>query len=209
VKTPDWVRSIFPYYQWKIATRQPEVYLTFDDGPTPGVTDFVLEQLEKYQAKATFFCVGDQVRRHPGLAKEILAAGHLIGNHTFTHRHGWKTTPAEYMAEVRQTDTIIYETLGIRPQHFRPPYGKFSPGVRNALMESHQIVMWDVLAGDFDPELSPEDCRTNIIRNYEPGSIIVLHDSQKCGDKLKKILPDLLQHFHDNGYSMPLLPKLR
>ncbi len=202
VKTPSFIPLFFPHCTWKIPVEDNSVFLTFDDGPTPGVTDWILDQLKIYGAKATFFCVGNQVSKFPFLLKRIFDEGHTIGNHTYTHLHGWKSNKDSYIYEIKKTNEIIEKVLGFQPQYFRPPYGKFSRTMRDAILETHKIIMWDVLAGDFDSQLSSDNCILNVLSTFEKGSIIVLHDSLKCKDKIKNILPPLLSFFHNSKFKM-------
>lgn len=202
IKTPKFIPMLFPFYAWRIKPMEGGVYITFDDGPTPGITDWVLDQLKKYKAKATFFCVGNQIKQNPELFKRIYYEGHSIGNHTLSHVHGWYTTREQYLSEIEETSNIIVDLLGFKPKLFRPPYGKFSPATREAILSDYQVIMWDVLTGDFDPKMTAEACVLNTISSFEPGSIIVFHDSLKCSDKLKSILPSVLSFFYNNNFSM-------
>ena len=202
IKTPNIITYFFQDYWWKLLTHHKEIYLTFDDGPTPEVTDEVLSLLKIYRAQATFFCVGQQIEKYPLLFKKIVQEGHTIGNHTYTHLHGWYAPPKLYIEEIEKTSAIIQKLVGYKPRFFRPPYGKFSPSVKKYIQKKYQIVMWDVLSGDFDPQTTPEDCITNVLSTFDKGSIIVLHDSLKVGKKLLDILPTLLSFFANNHYKM-------
>ena len=199
VKTPKIIQKLFPNFHWRVAGEQPTLYLTFDDGPIPEVTPWVLEQLAEYDAKATFFCVGDNAKRHPELIQEILAAGHTVGNHTMNHLDGWATDNLPYFHNIRHCAEEIDSTL------FRPPYGRIRPRQAQFLQRHYEIVMWDVLSGDFDPHLSPEDCLRNVVRNAQPGSIVVFHDSLKAQEKLEFALPQVLAHFRELGYNFAAL----
>ncbi len=194
VKTPKIVQALRPAYLWRVPTEEKVLHLTFDDGPIPEVTPWVLELLGQYQAKATFFCVGDNVRRHPDIFEQLIAEGHAIGNHTFHHLNGWHTEDLPYFRDVRQCAELV------RSELFRPPYGRLMPRQRVFLERRYQIVMWDVLSGDFDASLSPEDCLRNVLHNVEPGSIVVFHDSLKAEPRLRFVLPRVLKHFHDEGW---------
>ncbi|MEL6141582.1 MAG: polysaccharide deacetylase family protein [Bacteroidota bacterium] len=194
VKTPKVIQNLFPNFHWRVETDEPVVYLTFDDGPIPGVTPWVLEQLAEFQARATFFCVGDNVRKHPELLADILDAGHSVGNHTMHHLDGWATENLPYFHDIRHCANQINSGL------FRPPYGRIKPRQAQFLQRHYDIVMWDVLSGDFDPHLSPEDCVQNVIRNARPGSIVVFHDSLKAKEKLEYALPRALKHLAENGF---------
>ena len=195
VKTPSYIPYILSDYQWSIPTTEPEVFLTFDDGPNPEITPFVLDMLSAYGAKASFFVVGNNVLKEPTLTKEIISQGHTIGNHTFSHLNGWKNSSETYWQEIEQTDHIIQEVLGYRPRYFRPPYGRINFFTSRKILKHHKVIMWDVLARDFDASLTPQQCINNVIKNYRFGSTIVLHDSTKCASKIKIILPEILSYF--------------
>ena len=194
VKTPHFIQDLFPNYTWRIPTREKVLYLTFDDGPIPAVTPWVLEQLEAFQAKATFFCVGDNIRKHPEVFEQVVASGHAVGNHTFNHLNGWQTENISYFHNVRHCANMVHSVL------FRPPYGRLKPKQAQFLQRHYRIVMWDVLSGDFDPKLSEEQCLANVLNNAENGSIIVFHDSLKAEDKLHYVLPKVLEYFAEQGY---------
>jgi peptidoglycan-N-acetylglucosamine deacetylase len=180
---------------WQLPTDKKELYLTFDDGPVPGITEFILDQLDRHNAKATFFCVGDNIRKHPELFKEILKRGHNVGNHTYHHMNGWKTSLKTYLHNIRMCETLTGTKL------FRPPYGKLTPLQRYVLQRDYYIVLYSVLPGDFDPELSNEKCLERVIRHSNtPGSIIVFHDSYKAEEKLKYALPKYLEAYSEQGY---------
>ncbi|MCH2084294.1 MAG: polysaccharide deacetylase family protein [Saprospiraceae bacterium] len=194
IKTPQFIQNLFPNYTWRIPTKEKVVYFTFDDGPIPEVTPWVLEQLAAYDAKATFFCVGENIQKNPEVFQQVVNAGHAVGNHTFNHLNGWASDNIEYFHNIRhcanQMDSIL----------FRPPYGRLKPKQARFLQRHYRIVMWDVLSGDFDPKLLPEQCLENVINNVRPGSIVVFHDSLKAEDKLSYVLPKALEHFADQGY---------
>lgn len=175
------------------------LYLTFDDGPIPEVTPWVLEQLEKFKAKATFFCVGDNVKKHPTVFEQVKRQGHSIGNHTFNHLNGWATEIVPYFHNVRHCASLVNSVL------FRPPYGKLRPKQAQFLQRHYRIVMWDVLSGDFDAHVSPEQCFTNVINNAQNGSIVVFHDSLKAKDNLEYTLPKVLEYFSERGYNFEKL----
>ncbi|PHI20346.1 polysaccharide deacetylase family protein [Lewinellaceae bacterium SD302] len=199
VKTPKIIQKMFPNFHWKVETDQPTIYLTFDDGPIPGVTPWVLEQLSYHEAKATFFCVGSNVQRHPNLLRQVQAAGHTVGNHTMTHKDGWLTDNLPYFHDIRHAGELVDSSL------FRPPYGRMKPRQAQFLQRHYNVVMWDVLSGDFDPKLRPEDCYQNVIRNAGPGSIVVFHDSIKARENLEYALPRVLTYFAERGYSFGAL----
>lgn len=194
VKTPRFIQNLFPNFHWKIPTQEKVIYLTFDDGPIPEVTPWVLEELEKFQAKATFFLVGDNVKKHPDIFQQVIDKGHAIGNHTFNHLNGWTSENIPYFHNVRRCARLVNSEL------FRPPYGRLKPKQAQFLQRHYNIVMWDVLSGDFDPNLSKEDCLNNVTNKAKNGSIIVFHDSLKAEKNLRYALPKTLEHFSALGY---------
>ncbi|MCZ2357284.1 MAG: polysaccharide deacetylase family protein [Bacteroidia bacterium] len=206
VKTPPFIPLLFPKYWWQLPAKTKELYLTFDDGPTPNVTEWVLKELARYQAKATFFLVGNNVSKFPEITRQIISEGHEIGNHTYTHLHGWKAHPEKYLEEINRTNDVIYQTTGRIPTLFRPPYGKFSRFARPAILQRHQIVMWDVLPGDFDPTISSQMCLSNALTHIKAGAIYVLHDSLKCQHKIEYVLPKLLDTIYERGLTSETLP---
>lgn len=198
-KTPDILQFLMPSYTWKVPTTEKILYLTFDDGPIPGVTPWVLETLRDYAAKATFFCVGDNVQKHPEVFQQVLAEGHAVGNHTFNHLNGWKTDTDVYLENVARCRQVLNSNL------FRPPYGRLKPRQMQALKKDFRVVMWDVLSGDFSQKLSPETCLQQVLAHARPGSIVVLHDSLKAERNLKYVLPRVLEHFKAAGYQFEAL----
>src|SRR6187549_3520055 len=193
---------LYPQLVWKVATQEKKIYLTFDDGPVPDHTEFVLKTLNDYKAKATFFCIGDNVRKHPDLFNRVVTAGHSIGNHTFNHIKGWNHTTEEYVGNVELCDNQ-FRTCGIqstaRPL-FRPPYGRIKRKQIKAL-SNYRIIMWDVLTYDYSSSCSPEKCLKGSIGATRPGSIVVFHDSIKASRNMQYALPRYLQHFTEEGYS--------
>ncbi|MGH1385907.1 polysaccharide deacetylase family protein [Kordia sp.] len=210
-KTPKLVKWLFPSLVWEFSVSKKQLFLTFDDGPIPDVTPWVLEQLATYDAKATFFCIGDNVQKHPEIFKELIKNGHAIGNHTQHHVNGWNASKATYIADTIHAQKTIENNLDnsaeATPLLFRPPYGKITPQLSKRLKKlGYKIIMWDVLSGDFDKSLSPEKCLSNVIDNTEAGSIIVFHDSLKASNKLQYVLPKVLKHFHELGYTFERIP---
>lgn len=203
VKTPWWVRLLYPNLTWRIKEPGKTLYLTFDDGPHETATPFVLDQLQQYHAKATFFCIGKNVAAHPAICNRILQEGHNMGNHTYHHVNGWKVTDEVYVHEVAEAAKLIESNL------FRPPYGRIKRSQQRKLQIPNpklQTIMWDVLSGDFDTNLSGEACLGYVLYHTRPGSIIVFHDSTKAWDRLQYALPKVLEHFTRQGYEFRALP---
>lgn len=196
VFTYKWIQRLLPHYLYRFSVIEGEkrIYLTFDDGPIPIITPWVLEQLAQYQAKATFFCVGANIEKNPAVFQQVLDAGHRIGNHTFNHLNAWKTTSADYFQNIEKCQQLTNTKL------FRPPYGKLWFGQTKRLQQDYKIVLWEVIAGDFDPTISKEQCWQNILQNTSDGAIIVLHDSKKSWERLEYVLPQLLKHYSDLGF---------
>lgn len=204
-KTPEIIEKLFSNYQWKVATNQKEIYLTFDDGPIPEITPWVLKQLAKFQAKATFFCVGDNISKYPEIYDAVLQEEHRIGNHTFHHLNGWKTKSNSYVENIDKCAFEIekqqMKSVTKSDLLFRPPYGKITPSQRKKIVEKgYKIIFWDVLSGDFDQNISKETCLENVVNNTEKGSIIVFHDSEKAFKNLEYVLPRFLEYFSKKGY---------
>ena len=200
VKTPSIAKVILPDFCWNFSRNQKVIYLTFDDGPHPEITGWVLELLSKYDSKATFFCVGENVKKFPSTIQALKALGHAIGNHTFNHLNGWKTSKDEYLKNIRESDAA-FEDISLKTNLFRPPYGKLNMASRSQLANwNKKIVMWDVLSGDFDSKITNEECLENVIRHTQNGSIIVFHDSLKAEAKLKFVLPKVLDYFSEKGF---------
>jgi len=194
VKTPKVLKRTYPKYLWDFTSIEKTIFLTFDDGPTPEVTSWVLDELKKYDAKATFFCIGKNVEQLPDLFNEILAQGHTIGNHTYSHLNGWETKSFPYLKDLVKCSKVFRSNL------FRPPYGKLTRFQAKAILSDYTIVMWDVLSADFDKNCSAEKCLKNVIENTKKGSIVVFHDSLKAEKNLKYALPKVLEHFTKQGF---------
>jgi peptidoglycan-N-acetylglucosamine deacetylase len=205
-RTPFVLPWMFPKLTWRIATEQKELYLTFDDGPIPGPTEFVLNTLAQYQAKATFFCIGDNIRKHPDVFQKVLEAGHGVGNHTFHHLRGWGTSTEKYVDNVKQCAAEMNKYLPNHQSLFRPPYGRIRGKQIQHLKDDYQIIMWDVLTSDYSPSLSSQDCLKGSIRASRPGSIVVFHDSLKAERNMSYTLPRYLDHFSKLGYQFKALP---
>ena len=193
-KTPALIRWLNPHAIWRIPTTEKVLYLTFDDGPIPEVTPWVLDTLREAGAKGTFFCVGDNVRKYPDLYERICLEGHATGNHTFNHLNGWRTPDAVYLDNVAQCAGLVSSNL------FRPPYGRVRAAQSAVLRRTYKIVMWNVLSGDFDPGISSEKCLRHVVANAKSGSVVVLHDSLKANKHLRFVLPRALAYFSGQGY---------
>ena len=202
VKTPWLLKKLYHECLWNVKTSENVLYLTFDDGPTPAVTPFVLDELKKYNAKATFFFIGKNVKENFEIYKQVIAEGHKPGNHTFNHLNGWKTPDKKYLEDVKKAANIIDS------EFFRPPYGKITRFKLKALEGEKfklKTIMWDVLSGDFDLKISLENCYLNVINNARPGSIIVFHDSKKAFTRLEYALPKALSFFSKKGFQFKSL----
>jgi len=197
---PDWIPYLLRDITWHKDRSAAAVYLTFDDGPVPGVTDFVLEQLAVRGMKASFFVVGDNVHKHPSLAKEVLDAGHSIGNHTFHHLKGIKTSHWTYLKDTLRCQYCLEDELNISPNIFRPPYGLMSRLQYSTLKDTYEIVLWDVLSGDYDMQQDAATCLLKAKQYTQGGSIVLFHDQEKTRDKIRKILPDYLSWVEDQGF---------
>lgn len=197
------LRTVYPEFWWRMDDNEPTIYLTFDDGPIPDVTEFVLEQLDKFAAQATFFCIGDNVRKHRDVFYQVIEAGHLVGNHTFNHLNGWKSDDVDYLQNIEQCQQELRIETGL----FRPPYGRIKKSQATEVLQNHAIVMWDVLSGDFDRSLPADACLRKTIGYTEPGSIVVFHDSLKAWPTMRYVLPRVLTHFAERGYEFRALPQ--
>ena len=200
IKTSWLAKNFFSSYVWNIPTDENVVYLTFDDGPHPTITPWVLDQLKQFNAKATFFCIGNNVGKHPDVYRKILDEGHVTGNHTYNHLNGWKTDDKKYIDDIAAAAQLVKSNL------FRPPYGKIkirqSKKIGDVLQTKNpKIIMWDVLSADFDSSFSPEQCLNNVLENVSAGSIIVFHDSDKAFTNLEYALPKTLKSLKDAGFA--------
>ena len=202
VKSPRLLKKLYPLLIWDIKPDKPCIYLTFDDGPIPIVTPFVLNILKQYNAKATFFCIGDNASKYPDIFAQIKNDGHAIGNHTYNHLKGWKTADNIYLENTLKADKQLKTNL------FRPPYGRIKRSqikLLKSVKPDIKIIMWDVLSGDFDINLSPEKCLQNVLNHTESGSIVVFHDSLKAFDRLEYVLPKAMEVWSRAGYSFECL----
>ena len=186
---PSFIPALFPRFTWS-KTDGRQIYLTFDDGPTPEITDFVLECLAEYHAKATFFCIGKNAASHPTLLNRIKSEGHSIGNHTMNHLNAWSVDFDAYQADVEACEAV-FQKQGIQSIGFRPPYGRIT---RKMYKDIPNIVLWSVLTGDYNASLSPEAILQSVLPLLKPGAIVVFHDSVKAAPHLKAILPAILAH---------------
>lgn len=217
VKAPLVVQKLFPKYTWEIASNTKEIYLTFDDGPTPEITNWVLNTLKQYQAKATFFCIGNNIEKHPEIFQNIIQEGHAIGNHTHNHVKGWKTSVPQYLDNVEKAQQIIdlnkpntadnkSEDTTTHTKLFRPPYGQITPKQGTTLIKlGYKIIMWSVLSIDWDKFVSRKVCLSNVITKAGSGSIIVFHDSIKASKNMQYALPKVLEYYSKKGYTFKSL----
>jgi peptidoglycan/xylan/chitin deacetylase (PgdA/CDA1 family) len=197
VKTPSWLKWYYASCIWQIDTSEKILYLTFDDGPHPAATLFVLEQLKQFDAKATFFCIGKNVVQHTAIFDRILSEGHAVGNHTQNHLNGWKVKDQEYLNNIKEASGWIESSL------FRPPYGRITKFQLQQLSKAPYLmdtIMWSVLSADFDTSISPKKCLSNVTLHAKQGSIIVFHDSEKAFDRMSYALPKVLEFFTQRGY---------
>ncbi|QKJ32407.1 polysaccharide deacetylase family protein [Mucilaginibacter mali] len=202
VKTPWLLKKLYPALTWHKGRDSHCIYLTFDDGPIPIVTPFVLNILKQHNARATFFCIGDNVTKHPEIYKQLLDDGHRIGNHTYNHLKGWDTDDKTYIANFKKCDELLHTNL------FRPPYGRAKRSQVKKLKSLNpqlDVIMWDVLSGDFDQQLAPYACLQNVLKHTGNGSIIVFHDSLKAFPRLEYVLPRAMEHWAKAGYCFEVL----
>lgn len=201
VKTPKFIKGIFPDYVWSMPLlNKKTIYITFDDGPNPEITPWVLKTLNSYNAKATFFCIGDNVRKFPDTFKDTITAGHAIGNHTFNHLKGWKTATDLYVENVEKAAGLIPSKL------LRPPYGKIKNKQAKLLMQQgYRIIMWSIISFDWDKNIKKEDCLKKVIKHAKDGHIIVFHDSYKAAKNMQYVLPKILEYFSKKGYEFKSL----
>ncbi len=202
-KTPWWLKAIYRNLVWDVQDSTDSIYLTFDDGPHPLITPFVLQQLEAYNAKATFFCIGKNVQEHGEVYDAIISAGHGVGNHTQNHMNGWKTPDDVYIENIHHAGRHIDSRL------FRPPYGRIKKSQARKLQAENpawKIYMWDVLSADFDVRITPQQCLENVLKNITPGSIVVFHDSEKAKERMQYALPKVLEYCHQKNWQLKALP---
>lgn len=198
-RTPYFLKLFLPQLTWRVKTKRKEIYITFDDGPHPDITTKVMDILDEFGAKASFFCVGHNVEKYPDTYAEILKRGHKTGNHTFNHLNGWKVKRKEYFKNIEKCSELVDSHL------FRPPYGRISLKHIPYIKMNFRIIMWSVLSLDFDIKTTTEQCLENSINYSKEGSIIVYHDSEKAAEKMLYALPRFLEHFKSKGYTFPVL----
>lgn len=199
VTTPYILRIFYPSLLWKMPEGEKKIYLTFDDGPHHEITPQVLDLLEKFDAKATFFCIGKNVEANKDVFKSIIDRGHSIGNHTFNHDKGWKTKTEDYVVSVDKTNLIIKSPL------LRPPYGKIKPSQIRKLKGNYKLIAWTVISYDWDKSLTSDDCYNNVIKNASDGSIIVFHDSEKAARNMIPALTKVLEYYSNKGFTFEKL----
>ena len=206
VKTPSWLKMLSPNRVWEMGNTSKTIYLTFDDGPHPEITRFVLDQLKTFNAKATFFCIGKNVSQFPGMYRKIIDEGHTVGNHSYDHLNGWETEDDIYLENIAKAKELIDSQI------FRPPYGRLTGFQERQLRQGARFqlktIMWTVLSGDFDPAITPERCLENVLFHSGEGSIIVFHDSEKAWKKLEYSLPKVLHYFTEKGFSFASIPSI-
>jgi len=202
-RIPSWVKWVYPSFVWQMPGDEKALYLTFDDGPHPTITPIVLDLLSKYNAKATFFCIGDRAKRYPEILQRIRQEGHAIGNHTQHHVNGWATLDRDYIDQVNQAAEFIPSKL------FRPPYGRIKRSQAALLQkEGYKVVMWTILSADYDHKLSKEECLSRVVRRIESGDIYLFHDSEKGEERMLAVLPRLLKVATDKGFLFKILEKM-
>ena len=209
---PSTIQWLIPSCTWRKVGQEKVIYLTFDDGPHPEITAWVIDELKKHQIKATFFCVGDNLKKHPETAKQLLTEGHQIGNHTMHHIKGWKHKNVDYLKDIEDCDTEIrkiHEQMNdekAQPRLFRPPYGQIKPSQIKLLREKgYEIIQWSNLSCDYDKHLNCEKSLSALVKNAKPGSIVVFHDSEKAENQLKQILPSYLEAMLAEGFTFETL----
>lgn len=197
-QAPKFLKRLMPSLIWNL-DQEADVFLTFDDGPTPGVTEWILNELSKHNAKATFFCLGKNAEQYPDLYQAIIDQGHKVGNHTYSHQKGWGMSLEAYVEDVDFGNQFLKTDL------FRPPYGRITPSQARIISERYNIIMWDVLSRDYSSIVSPRQCLRNVTRHVKPGSIVVFHDSNKSFRNLRYALPRTLDYLEKQGLSTNII----
>lgn len=200
IKTPKLLHSIYRDAVWFLPNSENKIYLTFDDGPVTDITSKCLDILKEHNVRATFFCVGENIEKNPELFDRLLKEGHAVGNHSYNHLKGWKTDNQTYYDNIEKCEKITKSNL------LRPPYGKIKRSQIKHLRDKYKIIMWDVLSADFDPKVSVDQCIDNVVHNTETGSIIVMHDNEKCGNKMLEALPEVIKKLNAKGFNFDVLP---
>jgi len=193
-KSPSIIKKYYPQLIWDLPNEENKIYLTFDDGPIPEVTEWVLDVLKQYNIKATFFCIGHNIEKHPQIFEKIKQRGHAIGNHSFHHLSGWDTDDEVYLRNIDKCQELTKTRL------LRPPYGRIKKNQIVSLVSNYKIIMWDVLSGDFDPKTTPDKCYKNVVKHTKSGSIIVFHDSVKAFENVKYALPKAIEYLLEKGF---------
>jgi peptidoglycan/xylan/chitin deacetylase (PgdA/CDA1 family) len=199
IKTPGLLRFLYPQLLWHKNRDKRTLYLTFDDGPIPNVTPSILKILKEHKIKATFFCVGENIHKYPEIFNQILKDGHAVGNHTYHHLKGWETPKDDYLIDIEKCQKHTKSNL------FRPPYGRATRSQYSELKKFYEIVMWDIMSGDFDTSISPKKCLKNVLKHSKNGSIIVFHDNLKAESRVLYALPRAIQHWLKQGYEFEVL----
>ncbi len=201
IKPPKFIRRIFPDLIWNLDTpeNRDKIFLTFDDGPTPGVTEHILDTLDRYGAKATFFCLGKNVEQYPHLYHMMVERGHVVANHSYSHIKGWGVHTGRYVEDIDLADSFIHSNL------FRPPYGRIKPTQSRRLNERYKLIMWEVLSRDYSHWVTPEQCLKNVVKNAKGGSIVVFHDSLKAFKNMSYALEGSLKELSERGYSFDVI----
>ncbi len=203
-RIPNWIRWFYPSFSWQMSANEKTLYLTFDDGPHPSITPAVLSILSRYNAKATFFCIGDRVKRYPEIFQKIISEGHAIGNHTQHHVNGWKIATDHYVKEVHEARKYIESTL------FRPPYGRIKrKQARILLQKGYKMIMWTILSADYDKTLTKDACAERVLKNINNGNIYLFHDSEKGEEKMLYALPRLLEAASALGFEFKKIEEVR
>lgn len=199
INAPFFLRWMYPGVTWNRSRIDKKIYLTFDDGPIPEITPWILDILKQNNIQATFFCVGENIIKYPEIFQRILNEGHRVGNHTFSHLKGWDTPDDVYIENIRQCQQYTKTNL------FRPPYARAKKSQIKRLRKEYELIYWDVLSGDFDLSLSPESCYSNVLKYTKNGSILVFHDNLKAIPRVRYVLPRMIQHFSKLGYTFDIL----